>query len=1047
MDFSRFFIDRPIFAAVLSILIFVAGAIAIPLLPISEYPDVVPPSVQVRAEYPGANPKEIAETVATPLEEAINGVENMMYMKSVAGSDGVLVTTVTFRPGTDPDQAQVQVQNRVAQAEARLPEDVRRQGITTQKQSPALTLVVHLVSPSGKYDSLYLRNYATLKVKDELARLPGVGQVQIFGAGEYAMRIWLDPNKVAARGLTASDVVSAMQEQNVQVSPGQLGAEPMPTRSDYLLSINAQGRLQTEEEFGNIILKSGDNGEIVRLRDVARIEMGSGSYALRAQLNNKDAVGIGIFQSPGANAIELSDAVRGKMAELATRFPDGMSWKSPYDPTVFVRDSIRAVVDTLLEAVILVVLVVILFLQTWRASIIPLLAVPISVVGTFAALYLLGFSLNTLSLFGLVLAIGIVVDDAIVVVENVERNIEEGLSPLAAAHQAMREVSGPIIAIAVVLCAVFVPMAFLSGVTGQFYKQFAVTIAISTVISAINSLTLSPALAARLLKPHGAPKDLPSRLIDRLFGWLFRPFNRFFASGSQRYQHGVSRVLGRRGAVFVVYLLLLVAAGVMFKTVPGGFIPTQDKLYLIGGVKMPEGASLERTDAVIRKMSAIGLSVDGVTDAVAFPGLNALQFTNTPNTGTVFFALESLSTRTRTAAQINAEINARISQIQEGFAFSIMPPPILGIGQGSGYSLYVQDRGGLGYGALQTAINTMSGAIMQTPGMGFPISSYQANVPQLDAKIDRDKAKAQGVPLNALFSTLQTYLGSSYINDFNRYGRTWKVMAQADGQFRDSVEDIANLRTRNDKGEMVPIGSMVSIGTTYGPDPVIRYNGFPAADLIGDADPRVLSSTQAMSALTQMAGKLLPNGMNIQWTDLSYQQSTQGNAALVVFPVAVLLAFLALAALYESWTLPLAVILIVPMTMLSALFGVWLTGGDNNVFVQVGLVVLMGLACKNAILIVEFARELEMQGKGIVEAALEACRLRLRPIVMTSIAFIAGTIPLILGHGAGAEVRGVTGITVFSGMLGVTLFGLFLTPVFYVTLRRLVARKTQTQTA
>ncbi|BEN87487.1 MULTISPECIES: multidrug efflux RND transporter permease subunit SdeB [Serratia] len=1047
MDFSRFFIDRPIFAAVLSILIFVAGAIAIPLLPISEYPDVVPPSVQVRAEYPGANPKEIAETVATPLEEAINGVENMMYMKSVAGSDGVLVTTVTFRPGTDPDQAQVQVQNRVAQAEARLPEDVRRQGITTQKQSPALTLVVHLVSPSGKYDSLYLRNYATLKVKDELARLPGVGQVQIFGAGEYAMRIWLDPNKVAARGLTASDVVSAMQEQNVQVSAGQLGAEPMPTRSDYLLSINAQGRLQTEEEFGNIILKSGDNGEIVRLRDVARIEMGSGSYALRAQLNNKDAVGIGIFQSPGANAIELSDAVRGKMAELATRFPDGMSWKSPYDPTVFVRDSIRAVVDTLLEAVILVVLVVILFLQTWRASIIPLLAVPISVVGTFAVLYMLGFSLNTLSLFGLVLAIGIVVDDAIVVVENVERNIEEGLSPLAAAHQAMREVSGPIIAIAVVLCAVFVPMAFLSGVTGQFYKQFAVTIAISTVISAINSLTLSPALAARLLKPHGAPKDLPSRLIDRLFGWLFRPFNRFFASGSQRYQRGVSRVLGRRGAVFVVYLLLLAAAGVMFKTVPGGFIPTQDKLYLIGGVKMPEGASLERTDAVIRKMSAIGLSVDGVTDAVAFPGLNALQFTNTPNTGTVFFALESLSTRTRTAAQINAEINARISQIQEGFAFSIMPPPILGIGQGSGYSLYVQDRGGLGYGALQTAINTLSGAIMQTPGMGFPISSYQANVPQLDAKIDRDKAKAQGVPLNALFSTLQTYLGSSYINDFNRYGRTWKVMAQADGQFRDSVEDIANLRTRNDKGEMVPIGSMVSIGTTYGPDPVIRYNGFPAADLIGDADPRVLSSTQAMGALTQMAGKLLPNGMNIQWTDLSYQQSTQGNAALVVFPVAVLLAFLALAALYESWTLPLAVILIVPMTMLSALFGVWLTGGDNNVFVQVGLVVLMGLACKNAILIVEFARELEMQGKGIVEAALEACRLRLRPIVMTSIAFIAGTIPLILGHGAGAEVRGVTGITVFSGMLGVTLFGLFLTPVFYVTLRRLVARKAQPQAA
>jgi len=1050
MDFSRFFIDRPIFAAVLSILILVTGAIAIPLLPVSEYPNVVPPSVQVRAEYPGANPKVIAETVATPLEEAINGVENMVYMKSVAGSDGVLVTTVTFRPGTDPDQAQVQVQNRVAQAEARLPEDVRRQGVTTQKQSPTLTLVVHLVSPSGKYDSLYLSNYATLKVKDELARLPGVGQIQIFGAGEYAMRVWLDPNKVAARGLTASDVVKAMQEQNVQVSAGQLGAEPMPKDSDYLLSINAQGRLKDEDEFGKIILKSGDNGEIVRLRDVARIEMGSGSYALRSQLNNKDAVGIGIFQSPGANAIDLSDAVRAKMTELSARFPEGMTWRAPYDPTVFVRDSISAVVHTLLEAVVLVVLVVILFLQTWRASIIPLLAVPISVIGTFSILYLLGFSLNTLSLFGLVLAIGIVVDDAIVVVENVERNIEEGLAPREAAHQAMREVSGPIIAIALVLCAVFVPMAFLSGVTGQFYKQFAVTIAISTVISAINSLTLSPALAALLLKPHGAPKDLPSRLIDRLFGWIFRPFNRFFNASSHRYQSAVSKTLGRRGAVFGVYVLLLCGAAFMFKAVPGGFIPTQDKLYLIAGVKMPEGASLSRTDAVIRKISAMGLSTDGVIDAVAFPGLNALQFTNTPNTGTVFFALKPLSERTRTAAEINAEINAKISQIQEGFAFSIMPPPILGLGQGSGYSLYVQDRAGLGYGALQTAINTMSGAIMQTPGMGYPISSYQANVPQLDAHIDRVKAKAQGVSLDDLFSTLQVYLGSSYINDFNRFGRTWKVMAQADGQFRDSVEDIANLRTRNDKGEMVPIGSMLNITTTYGPDPVIRYNGYPAADLIGDADPRVLSSAQAMTELTAMSKNLLPNGMNIEWTDLSYQQSSQGNAALIVFPMSVLLAFLVLAALYESWTLPLAVILIVPMTMLSALFGVWLTGGDNNVFVQVGLVVLMGLACKNAILIVEFARELEMQGKGIIESALEACRLRLRPIVMTSIAFIAGTIPLILGHGAGAEVRGVTGITVFSGMLGVTLFGLFLTPVFYVALRKLVTRKkvvVETQTA
>ncbi|MBK0123715.1 multidrug efflux RND transporter permease subunit OqxB [Pantoea sp. S61] len=1041
MDFSRFFIDRPIFAAVLSILIFTTGLIAIPLLPISEYPNVVPPSVQVRAEYPGANPKVIADSVATPLEEAINGVENMMYMKSVAGSDGVLVTTVTFRPGTDPDQAQVQVQNRVAQAEARLPEEVRQLGLTTQKMSPTLTLVVHMFSPKGKYDSLYLRNYATLKVKDELARLPGVGQIQIFGAGEYAMRVWLDPNKVAARGMTASDVVSAMQEQNVQVSAGQLGAEPTKKASDFLLSINTQGRLESEEQFGNIILKTADDGSLVRLRDVARIEMGSGSYALRSQLNNKDAVGIGIFQAPGANAIDLSNAVRDKMAELATRFPDDVQWAAPYDPTVFVRDSIRAVVQTLFEAIVLVVLVVILFLQTWRASIIPLLAVPVSVVGTFSVLYLLGFSLNTLSLFGLVLAIGIVVDDAIVVVENVERNIAMGLSPTAAAHQAMREVSGPIIAIALVLCAVFVPMAFLSGVTGQFYKQFAVTIAISTVISAINSLTLSPALAAKLLKSHDAPKDMLTRLIDRLLGWVFRPFNRFFQRSSDGYESMVGKTLRRRGAVFGVYVILLAGAGFMFHTVPGGFIPTQDKLYLIGGVKMPEGSSLARTDEVIRKMSEIGMNTEGVAYSVAFPGLNALQFTNTPNTGTVFFGLKPFNERTRTAAEINAEINAKISKIQQGFGFSIMPPPILGLGQGSGYSLYVQDRAGLGYGALQTAINTLSGAVMQTPGMMFPISSYQANVPQLDVQVDRDKAKAQGVSLTDLFSTLQVYLGSSYVNDFNKFGRTWRVMAQADGDFRSSVQDIANLRTRNNQGEMVPIGSMVNITTTYGPDPVIRYNGYPAADLIGDADPRVLSSAQAMEKLEAMSSQVLPNGMNIEWTDLSYQQATQGNTAFIVFPVAVLLAFLVLAALYESWTLPLAVILIVPVTMLSALVGVWLTGGDNNVFVQVGLVVLMGLACKNAILIVEFARELEMQGKGIVESALEACRLRLRPIVMTSIAFIAGTIPLILGEGAGAEVRGVTGITVFSGMLGVTLFGLFLTPVFYVTLRKLVTRK------
>jgi len=1043
MNFSAFFVDRPIFAAVLSIVIVLAGAISIPLLPISEYPEVVPPTVQVRAIYPGANPKVISETVAGPLEEAINGVEHMMYMKSVAGSDGVLVLTVTFAPGTNPDDAQVQVQNRVSQAQARLPEDVRRQGVTTQKQSPNLTMVVHLTSPDGKYDATYLRNYATLRIKDELARIPGTGQVGLFGAGEYAMRIWIDPDKAASRGLTAGDIVRAIREQNVQVSAGQLGAPPTPKPADFLISINAQGRLVTEQEFAQIVLKTGDVGQVIRLGDVATLELGAADYSLRAGLDNHQAVAIPVFQSPGSNAIQLSDDVRARMEELSKNFPEGMKYEVVYDTTVFVRDSIASVVETLMEAVGLVVLVVILFLQTWRASIIPLIAVPVSVIGTFAILLALGFSINTLSLFGLVLAIGIVVDDAIVVVENVERNIAEGRSPLEAAHQAMREVSGPIVAIALVLCAVFVPMAFLSGVTGQFYKQFAVTIAISTVISALNSLTLSPALAAVLLRSHDAPKDKLTQIMDRSLGWIFRPFNRVFKRSSERYHDTVATSLSHRGIAFGVYGALLLATGLMFTLVPGGFIPVQDKLYLIGGVKLPEGASLDRTEAVVRQMSKLALETEGISHAVAFPGLNTLQFTNTSNTGTIFFPLESFKTRKRSAAQISAELNGKLAGIQDGFAFAIMPPAILGLGTGSGFSLFVQDRTGLGYGELQNAVNALSGAIVQTPGMGFPITSYQGNVPQLDAIVDRTKAKAQGVDLNDLFTTMQVYLGSVYVNDFNRFGRTYQVLAQADASFRENVEGIGNLRTRNQGGQMVPIGSVVTMKPTYGPDPVLRYNGYPSADLIGSSDVRVLSSSQAIAKVTELAPKVLPPGMTLAWTDLTFQQVNEGSANLVVFPLAVLLAFLVLAALYESWTLPLAVILIVPMCLLSALLGVKLTGGDNNIFVQVGLVVLMGLACKNAILIVEFALELEQGGKGIVEAALEACRLRLRPIVMTSIAFIAGVVPLVIASGAGSEVRSATGVTVFAGMLGVTLFGLFLTPVFYVALRKLVARSPQ----
>ncbi|HLU12596.1 MAG TPA: efflux RND transporter permease subunit, partial [Arenimonas sp.] len=745
-DFSSLFVDRPIFAAVLSILIFVAGLIALPQLPISEYPEVVPPSVVVQTVYPGANPKVIAETVATPLEEAINGVEDMMYIKSVAGSDGVLMMTVTFRPGTDPDEAAVKVQNRVSQALARLPEDVRRQGVTTQKQSPTFLMVVHLTSPGGEHDTLYLRNYARLHVRDVLARVPGVGDAQVFGGGDYAMRAWLDPDRIAARGLSAGDVVRAMREQNVQVSAGQLGAEPMPD-SQFLTLINAQGRLRTEEEFGQIVLKVGENGEVVRLSDVARLELGAHSYTLRSNLDGHNAVAIGIFQAPGANALQIRDQVIEHMEELSQHFPPGMQYEAVYDTTIFVRDSINSVIRTLLEAVVLVVLVVLLFLQTWRASLIPLLAVPVSVVGTFAVMYLLGYSVNTLTLFGLVLAIGIVVDDAIVVVENVERNIEEGLSPIQATHQAMREVSGPIIAIGLVLCAVFVPMAFLDGVTGQFYRQFAVTIAISTVISTINSLTLSPALAARLLKRHDAPKDALERFIARAFGWIFRPFNRFFGRSSEAYQRSVGRSLLRRGGVFAIYGGLLLATGLMFRLVPPGFIPVQDKQYLIAGVILPEGSSLSRTDEMLSKVSQIALETEGVTHAIAFPGLNALQFTNTPNTGVVFFSLEDFDKRDLTAAEINAEINMKIAGLQEGFAFSFMPPPILGLGNGSGYQLFIEDRAGLGYGALQDAVKSFQGAVSQVPGMGFPISSYQANVPQLDAEVDRVKAKALGVPL------------------------------------------------------------------------------------------------------------------------------------------------------------------------------------------------------------------------------------------------------------------------------------------------------------
>ena len=1061
MDFSRFFIDRPIFAAVLSILIVSAGLIALPNIPVSEYPSVVPPTVQVKAVYPGANPTVISETVAAPLEDAINGVEGLLYTKSVAGSDGSMQLDVTFKLGTDIDQAAVQVQNRVDRALPRLPEAVRALGVTTQKRSPTLTMVVHLASPSHRYDALYLSNYSVLHVQDELSRLPGVGQALTFGAGTYAMRVWLDPNKLAARSLTTGDVVQALREQNVQVSAGSLGGPPQARHSDFQVAINVQGRLKTTEDFGNVVIKAGSHQDLVHLRDVARVELGASSYSLRSKLGRDDAAAVVIFEAPGANSIALSDAVRSKMTELATQFPDGMQWEVAYDPTVFVRESIGAVFHTLLEATLLVVLVVLVFLQTWRASIIPLLAVPVSVIGTFAVLWMLGMSVNVLTLFGLVLAIGIVVDDAIVVVENVERNIEHGLLPRQAAHKAMSEVSGPILAIALVLSAVFIPIAFLGGVTGQFYRQFAVTITISTIISAINSLTLSPALAAVLLRPVGAPKDRLATWLDSVLGAFFVRFNRIFNGASHRSSTRIGAVLGRVPRLLVIYVGLLVLTIVAFRSVPPGFIPTQDKQYLFGIALLPEGSSIDRTDAFVSKMTDIALKTPGVQSVVAFPGLNAVHFTNTPNTATLFIGLKPFDARSVSAGDIAVSLSTQFGSLKEGIGFALRPPPVLGLGNAAGIEGYLQDRAGLGYGQLSSNAQLMASTLRQTQGFDpyAVLSAYQANVPELTAVVDREQARQLGVPLTNVFDTLQVYLGSSYVNDFNLFGKTLGVYVQADSPFRQTPEDVLNLKTRNTMGQMVSLGSLIHLTHSYGPDPVIRFNGYPAADLTAGIDASHMSSSQALATVATLAKTTLPRGMTMAWTGLTFQQTTQGNTILWVFPVCVLLVFLVLAALYESWSLPLAVILIVPIGLLAAMggiFGVNFIHGmalalsppkgpptflDNNLFTQVGLLVLMALSCKNAILIVEFARELERQGSSIVDAAIEACRLRLRPILMTSFAFIMGVIPLVFSHGAGSEVRTVMGITVFFGMLGVTFFGLYLTPVFYVVIRRLVARR------
>jgi multidrug efflux pump len=1038
MNVSQFFISRPIFAGVLSILIFIGGAIAVWQLPITEYPEVVPPTVVVTANYPGANPEVIAETVATPLEQEINGVENMLYMSSQATSDGRMTLTITFAIGTDPDDATTLVQNRVNRATPRLPQEVQRLGVVTEKSSPNLTMVVHLTSPDNRYDMLYLSNYADQNVKDELARIDGVGQVRLFGAGEFSMRVWLNPSKLAALQMNPGDVVAAIADQNQQAAAGSLGAQPTGS-SEFQLLINVRGRLKDESEFENIIVKTGDDGEITRLKDIARIELGANTYSLRSLLNNKPAAAIPIFQAPGSNAIQISDDVRARMAELSQLFPEGLEFDIVYDPTVFVRGSIEAVVNTLFEAVLLVVLVVVLFLQTWRASIIPLVAVPISLVGTFAFMQLMGFSLNALSLFGLVLAIGIVVDDAIVVVENVERNIAEGKTPFDATVQAMKEVTGPIIATTLVLAAVFVPTAFMSGLTGQFYKQFALTITISTVISAINSLTLSPALSALLLKPHGKSNDWLTRGMDKVFGrFVFAPFNRLFERSAKGYTNAVGGLIRKSSIVLVLYAGLIALTYNQFATTPTGYVPPQDKQYLVAFAQLPNAASLDRTEEVIREMSRIAMEHPGVSDAVAFPGLNINGFTNSPSSGILFTPLKPFDERESpelSAGAIAAKLNQQFGSIKGAYVAIFPPPPVNGLGTIGGFRLQVEDRGNLGFEELERVTQEVIGKAWQHPALTDAFTSFTVAVPQLDVDVDREKAVSQGVNIDTLFTTMQAYLGSLYVNDFNLFGRTYQVNVQADAQYRQDIEDISQFKIRNAQGDMIPLGSFLDIEHSAGPDRVMHYNGYITAEINGAPAPGY-SSDQARAAIEKILAETLPLGMTYEWTELTYQQILAGNAAAYIFPLVVLLVFLVLAAQYESLRLPLAIILIVPMTLLSALIGVKIYGGDNNIFTQIGLIVLVGLATKNAILIVEFAKELQDSGMSALAAIKEASRLRLRPILMTSIAFIMGVLPMVLSTGAGAEMRQAMGVAVFSGMIGVTVFGLILTPVFYYLLKR-----------
>jgi multidrug efflux pump len=1128
---SHFFIDRPIFATVLSIVIVILGVVALSQLPIAQYPDVTPPTVQVTATYPGANAITVAETVATPIELEVNGVEGMLYMSSKCTNDGQMNLDVTFELGTNLDTAQVLVQNRVAVAEAKLPEEVKRTGVTTKKKSPSILMVVNLISPDGRYDQLYLSNFALLNVKDDLARLKGVGDSTFLGPRDYSMRVWLDPNKLASLEMTAGDVIQAIKEQNVQVAAGRIGQPPLPPGANvpFQLPLNVQGRLSSEEQFEDIVVKRGEGGQVVHLRDVVRqktydedgrvvekgIELGAETYDVNAYLDGQPSVALAVYQLPGSNALDTAAAIREKMVELKSRFPEGVEYKIEYDTTVFVSESIASVFHTLIEAFVLVFIVVLVFLQNWRATIIPMVAVPVSLVGTLAAMALFGFSLNNLSLFGLVLAIGIVVDDAIVVVENVERLMATGLSPRDAARRAMDEVTGPVIAISLVLCAVFVPTAFMAGISGQFYKQFALTIAASTVISAFNSLTLSPALCALLLKPHGhdeggpggadrealpplgiavlgglaayvflagpaagllglevhaaeghgghgptAPMWLRAAVfaVGAVGGWLLsRPvnwvLNRFFDGFNwifdvtiKGYGWCVGLLIRMSVIVLVVYGGLMFLTYLGFQAVPTGFIPEQDKGYLIVNAQLPDGANLDRSDALVRKLSKIARETEGVSHTIDLAGYSTILSTNISNVAGMFVILSPFEERAGkpelSAPAVTAKLRQKFSELQEAQVAVFGAPPVDGLGSTGGFKVQVQDRRAAGLRSLQGAVQNFADESNKQPGLASVFTTFSVAQPQLYAEIDREKVKAQDVALDDVHLALQAYLGSAYVNDFSFQNRNWQVKVQADPRYRMRAEDIEKLEVRNANGDLVPLATVLTVKNTSGPPIVNHYNLYPSAELNGATVPGV-SSGQAIEIMDAVGADSLPETMGFEWTELTYQQILASKDLLtkLAFPLGVLFVFLVLSAQYESWSLPLAIILIVPMCLLAAVTGVWLARLDINIFVQIGLIVLIGLAAKNAILIVEFAKQLEDSGQPRFEATVDACRLRLRPILMTSLAFILGVVPLVLATGAGAEMRFTLGLAVFSGMLGVTIFGIFFTPVFFYVIRSFSARR------